>query len=421
VSPLAGLLALFSFEPGWSLHSFIRYGLLALQHRGGGRRVVCSKVGGEVTCRDLGDWSSRDLNTRVAIAATYSSDRLDGLVVCDGVVAAVTDRRSRYLEEVVGELSRAVSRGATWGAVVDVLDGFTGVDLPTFLATTNRGELIAWRTPSGLTPLVVGGYGFDMLLASSESSAIEVLDADVRRYLGPAEGVYASGNYLKFFKTGGGVGGALCAFELLYTARHDAVVDGVPVYEFRKSLGRELSKLLTSDVDVVVGVPETATPYAIGLAQAVGRPFELAFVPTAARGRSMMKVDPMERLIAVHLKLNPIRSSLEGRRVAVVDDSMVTGTTMRSVSQVLRLRVGVREVHLLVASPKLVRSCPYAVFELSEDHLIAANLSDELARAYLEVDTLAWLDLGSVEGASKAFRCRLCRYCFGGEGPGGAG
>jgi amidophosphoribosyltransferase len=175
-----------------------------------------------------------------------------------------------------------------------------------------------------------------MLLASSESSAIEVLDADVRRYLGPAEGVYASGNYLKFFKTGGGVGGALCAFELLYTARHDAVVDGVPVYEFRKSLGRELSKLLTSDVDVVVGVPETATPYAIGLAQAVGRPFELAFVPTAARGRSMMKVDPVERLVAVHLKLSPVRSSLEGRRVAVVDDSTVAGTTMGSLISRLR-------------------------------------------------------------------------------------
>jgi amidophosphoribosyltransferase len=135
----------------------------------------------------------------------------------------------------------------------------------------------------------------------------------------------------------------------------------------------------------------------------------------------MMKVDPLERLIAVHLKLNPIRSSLEGRRVAVVDDSMVTGTTMRSVSQVLRLRVGVREVHLLVASPKLVHSCPYAVFELSEDHLIATNLGDELARAYLEVDTLAWLDLGSVERVSKAFHCRLCRYCFGVEGPGGVG
>lgn len=336
-----------------------------------------------------------------------------------GAVAAVTDRRSRYLGEVVEELSKAVSKGATWRAIREVLEGFSEVDIPTFLAVTSRDELIAWRTPSGLTPLVVGGYGFDMLVASSESSAIEVLDADVRRYLGPAEGVYVSGSYLRFFKAGSGLGRGLCAFELLYTARHDAVVDGVAVYEFRKGLGRELSKLLADEVDVVVGVPETATPYAIGLSQATGKPLEVAFIPTATRSRSMLKLDPLDRLVAVHLKLNPVRSSLEGRRVAVVDDSMVTGATMKSVSQMLRLRVGVKEVHLLIASPKLVQSCPYSIFELSQDHLIAANLDDEYARVYLEVDSLAWLNLESVERVSRTFRCSLCGYCFGRESLGG--
>jgi len=393
--------------------------LLALQHRGEERRIVCSRAGGEVTCRDLESWSPRDLSVRVAVAATYSSGSLENLVVCDGTVAAVADRRSRYLEEVVEEVSKAVNRGATWRALGEVLEQFSGVDVPTFLAVTSRDELVAWRTPSGLTPLVVGGYGFDLLIASSESSAIEVLDADVRRHLGPAEGVYTSGSYLKFFRAGGGPARGLCAFELLYTARHDAVVDGVAVYKFRKSLGWELSKLLASEVDVVVGIPETATPYAIGLTQATGKPFEVAFVPTAARSRSMMKLDPLERLVAVHLKLNPVRSSLEGRRVAVVDDSMVTGATMRSVSQMLRLRVGVREIHLLIASPRLVRNCPYSVFELSQDHLIAANLDYESIRAYLEVDSLAWLDLESVERVSRTFHCNLCGFCLGRESLGG--
>ncbi len=340
-------------------------------------------------------------------------------MVCNGAVAAVADRRSRYLEEVVEGISKAVSRGTTWRALGEVLKEFSEVDVPTFLAVTSRDELIVWRTSSGLTPLVVGGYGFDMLIASSESSAIEVLDADVRKYLGPAEGIYTSGGYLKFFRAGGGQAKGLCTFELLYTARHDAILNGVAVYEFRKSLGRELSKLLASEVDVVVGVPETATPYAIGLSQATGKPFEVAFVPTAARSRSMMKLNPLERLVAVHLKLNPVRSSLEGRRVAVVDDSMVTGATMRSVSQMLRLRVGVKEVHLLIASPKLVHSCPYSVFELNQDHLIATNLDEEHSRAYLEVDSLAWLDLESVERVSRTFHCSLCGYCFGRESLGG--
>jgi amidophosphoribosyltransferase len=420
VKPLAGLLGFFSFEPEWSLYTFIRTGLLALQHRGGERRVVCSKVDNEVVCRNLGSWSKKSLGTQVAVAATYSIRNLDGLVVSNGIVAAVADRRSKYLEEVVEELSKAASKEATWKAVEKILRGYSDMDIPTFLAITNRDELVAWRTLSGLTPLVIGGYGFDMLIASSESSTLEIIDADVRRYLDPAEGVYVSRNYLKFFKAGDRPGNGLCAFELLYTARHDAIVNGVGVYEFRKSLGRELSKLLASEVDVIVGVPETATPYAIGLSQAAGKPFEIAFVPTIAKSRSMMKLDPLERLISVHLKLNPVRSSLEGRRVAVVDDSMVTGATMRTVSQILRLRVGVKEIHLLIASPKLVRSCPYSVFDLSQDRLIAANLDDEHARRYLEVDSLTWLDLESVEKVSQIFRCSLCGYCLGRERIGGA-
>jgi amidophosphoribosyltransferase len=199
----------------------------------------------------------------------------------------------------------------------------------------------------------------------------------------------------------------------LYLARHDAIVDGVSAYEFRKHLGRELAKYLESDVDVVVGVPETALPYAIGFAEVINKPFEMAFMATGGRRRSMLFSDPFEKIVSIHLKMNPIRGVLEGKRVALVDDSMVTGSTIKTVSQILRFRVGVPEVHLFIASPPLIMPCPFSVLRLDMKGLLAANLSQSLARDYLEVDSLHWLSKEDVDRVASRFGLKLCGKCFG--------
>ncbi|MEM1595505.1 MAG: phosphoribosyltransferase family protein, partial [Ignisphaera sp.] len=167
------------------------------------------------------------------------------------------------------------------------------------------------------------------------------------------------------------------------------------------------------EVDVVVGVPETALPYAIGFANSIQKAFDMAFVATGGRRRSMLASDPFEKIVAIHLKMNPIRSSLEGKRIAIVDDSMVTGSTMKTVSQILRFRVGVKEIHLFIASPPLVHGCPYNVMRLDVQNLLAANLSKELAKSYLEVDSLHWLSKEDVDRVARRFGIRFCGKCFG--------
>ena len=413
---MSGLLAIYAFDELWNLSNIVKYGLMALQHRGSHKIAVCVPSNG-VKCftSESIDEVSKYATTNIALAAITNGDReyvhIDSR---DGEeVAVVTDRRWGREEELLNELFKALkSQRKRVDAFKHVLSLFNDCSTPTLAIITSNREIVVWRTPSGLTPLVLGSYGFDMAIASSESVAIDILGGDVKKFLRPGEGIYMSRYILETFALKPVNSCGLCLFELLYIARHDAVVDGVSVYEFRKALGRELAKYLDRDVDVVVGVPETAIPYAIGFAQEIKKPFELSFVSTGGRRRSMLLSDPFEKIVAIHLKMNPIRSVLEGKSVAVVDDSMVTGATMKTVSQILRFRVGAREIHLFIASPKLVAQCPYNVLSFDMRNLLAANLSHELAKSYLEVDSLHWLSNSDVEKVAKSFGLSICRKCF---------
>ncbi len=410
---MSGTISILAFEPGWELHRFASYGLDALGHRGGSRRIVCWRQSGRVVCGDLESADSQALSDSGAVVAAWLNGRPDGQLVEGESSVAVADRPSGLLPEIARDVERALSTDRPHARLAESLSSYGSADAPSLTVLTSRGELVVWRSSVGLTPLVVGGYGFDMAIASSETSAIEMLDADVRRHLLPGEGVYASRRQVRLFSTGAAERARLCLFELLYTARHDSTVDGVSVYEFRRELGRRLGRYLDDPVDVVTGVPETALPYAVGLSQATGAPFELGFVGTLRRERSMMKEGVRERLIAVHLKLNPIRRVFEGKRVAVVDDSMVTGSTLKTVAQLLRYRVGARELHVLVASPKLAGTCPYGVVGLDPGSLISAHLDESDIERYLDVDSLAWLREEDVETVARGFCLRLCGACFG--------
>ncbi|MEM0490150.1 MAG: amidophosphoribosyltransferase [Ignisphaera sp.] len=416
---MTGLLAIYAFDDMWSLGPYVRYGLMSLQHRGAENYVVCISEG-DVKCYTANniDNVSEHITTNKVIAATYSN-RDEALYIHkeDGLnIAVLADIPSAVLEEVAKELSRALKKDGTVKGVTRALEDFGAKEyIPSFIAITNRGDIIVWRSVSGLTPLVLGGYGFDMAIVSSETTAIDILGADTRKFLLPGEGLLISRYLLTKFNTASATNPRLCLFEILYLARHDAIVDNVSVYGFRKSLGKELGKRFNRDVDVVVGVPETAIPYAIGFSQAINKPFELAFIATGGRVRSMLRFDPREKLIAIHLKMNPIRQSLEGKKVAIVDDSMVTGSTIKTISQILRYRVGVDEIHLLIASPPLISTCPYNIMKLDMESLLAANLSKEMALKYLEVDSLSWLQPEVIDSVAKMYRLKLCGKCFGYE------
>jgi len=419
VTVMVGILSILAFETGWDLLYFVNYGLTALAHRGGDTKLVCWKHGDNIACGD-GESSAGGLeNSELVVAAWLNEKQLSSYTVEGRSSITVSDRPSKYLVELVEAVERALNSRKPHLELSKQLSVFTEEDVPSFATLTTRGELVVWRSSTGLTPLSIGGYGFDMVVASSETSAIEILDADTRKHLSPSEGAYISRRQVRLFKSGESLRCRLCLFELLYTARHDSTVDGVSAYEFRKHLGRELGKYLNSAVDVVSGVPETALPYAIGLSEVVRAPYELGFIGTAQRSRSMLKEGVREKLISIHLKLNPVKSVFRGKRVAVVDDSMVTGSTLKTVAQILRYRVGARELHVLLASPKLVGACPYGVVKLDPSSLISAQLDCSTIEKYLDVDSVSWLKERDIESAALRFGTRFCCACFGRDIVGG--
>jgi len=414
---LSGLLTVYAFDELWNLSNIVRYGLTSLQHRGSQQYVVCiPRSGVECVEGENIDVSSNAVE-HIAIAATYSDK--EGNVFYVGsrngnAIAIVAERAwgriQEFVEVFLDEMKKSEN---SLEAFKSTLSLYLKESVPSLQMLTNSREVIVWRSLYGLTPFVLGSYGFDMAIASSESTAVDILGGDVRRFLSPGEGLYISRYLFKSFDLSGYPLAGLCLFELLYLARHDAVVDGVSVYEFRKMLGVELAKNLSGEVDIVVGVPETALPYAIGFAQKIEKPFELAFVATGGRRRSMLIGDPFEKIVAIHLKMNPVRSALEGKRIALVDDSMVTGSTMKTISQILRFRVGVKELHIFIASPPLVSACPFGVVKLDVQNLLAANLSTDLAKSYLEADSLHWLSRENVDSVASKYGLKLCGKCFG--------
>lgn len=416
---MSGLLALLFFEPDWDVKHFVGYGMAALSHRGEVGKL-CYVSGESVKCEEISeDDKTVPVEGSVAVGAWVSKGFQEKQAVEGESLAVLFDRPCRYASDVVESLQKISSSSYPYIDLPRLLSQFGGHDIPSFVALTSKGEVVAWRTSSGLTHLAVGGYGFDMVVVSSESSVTEVLDADVRKHLAPGEGLYASRRLVKTFKLSVPDKCLTCLFELLYLLRHDSYVNGVSVYEFRKTLGGELGKHLKNPVDVVVGIPETAIPYAVGLSQATGARYELGFVTTVKRVRSMLKKSLREKMIAIHLKLNPIRAALEGKSVAVVDDSMVTGSTLKTVSQILRHRIGVSEIHMFIASPRILNSCPYGVVNFDDSSLIAANLDSSSIEKFLEVDSISWLRNGDVHKVSKKFGMRFCGLCLGAESIGG--
>lgn len=407
---MAGLLALLSFEDGWDVKDFIKYGLESLSHRGE-YGVVCFRASEGVRCAEYS--GSMPSLSGSAIAAWIEEDSRELQVAERGSSAIIFDRPSKQIDEVANVLEEAFSATSAQVKLSKLLDGLTGMDIPSFVALSSKGEVIVWRSNSGLTPLAVGGYGFDMVVASSESFTIEALDADIRRHLSPGEGLYISRNFVKTFKTTPLSKCGLCLLELLSIARHDSLIDGVSVYEFRKALGKELGKYLGNQVDTVVGVPEAAIPYAIGLSQYSGARFEMAFVAGNRKMKSLLKRGLRDRVAVAQLKLNPVKNVLENKKVALVDDVVVTGYTLKTASQILRYKVGVSELHVFIASPKIVKPCPYRVMRLDEGDLIAAHLDDGSIRRFLEVDSITWLKEGDLKRVAKAFGIGLCGRCFG--------
>ncbi len=281
----------------------------------------------------------------------------------------------------------------------------------------SHNKLVAMRDPYGFRPLVLGRRGPSLVLAS-ETCAFDLIGAEFVREIAPGEifwvddqGEYSEKLPKKVEKT------AHCVFEHVYFARPDSTVFGRSVYEARKAMGRELARENPTAADIVVPVPDSGVPAALGYSAESGLPFELGIIRNHYIGRTFIQPSQSIRSFGVKIKLNPQAQILAGKRVVVIDDSLVRGTTSQKIIHLIR-QAGAREVHFRLASPPTIGSCFYGVDTPKRSQLIAATKSIDEIRSYIGADTLGYL---SHDGLMRAVGADhgggFCAACFTGRYP----
>jgi amidophosphoribosyltransferase len=284
----------------------------------------------------------------------------------------------------------------------------------TLLFLTERG-MIGARDPYGFRPLVLGKLKGSWVLAS-ETTALDLIEADYVREVEPGEMVVVDENGLRSERLDAPPQRRLgrCVFEHIYFARPDSILFGRSVHEVRTSFGQQLAKDHPVPADVVIAVPDSGVPAAIGYARAAGIPHDVGLVRSHYIGRTFIEPQQSIRHFGVKLKLNAVRSVLEGKRVVVVDDSIVRGTTSRKIVKMVR-GAGAREVHLRISSPPTAWPCYYGIDTPTRQELIASSHSvDEIAK-YVTADSLGYLSIEGLYAALGENRQGFCDACFTGD------
>jgi len=301
-----------------------------------------------------------------------------------------------------------------------LVDALRQVEGAYSLVILTQDSLIGVRDPHGVRPLVIGTLKGAPILAS-ETCALDIIGADFLRDVEPGEIVIINERGITSRKPFTKAAHRFCIFEYIYFARPDSVVEGTSVYEARKRIGAELARESHVDADVIIPVPDSGVPAAIGYAQQSGIPFELGIIRNHYVGRTFIEPTDQIRHLGVKLKHNANRANIAGRRVIMVDDSIVRGTTSTKIVEMVR-EAGAREVHMRIASPPTTHSCFYGVDTPERSKLLAARHDIEGMRAFIGVDSLAFISMDGLyramgEPGRDADSPQFCDACFSGDYP----
>jgi amidophosphoribosyltransferase len=434
--------------PGRDVSRLAFYALHALQHRGQESAGIAVSDGAGVTVqRDLGLVSAvfdepalRSLTGDSAIGhvrySTTGANKWDNAQPVahtrgDGFVAlghngnlTNTDELRAQLEEQ-GARFRASSDSELIAALIAAEPGSllaaSGAVMPRLVGAysvvvLSERELVAFRDPHGVRPLVLGRLEEGGWCVASETCALDQIGARYEREVRPGEAVRITAGGLESRQALPAAGSKLCVFENIYFARPDSDLDGRTVWEQRRAMGVELAAEAPAEADLVVGLPDSGTPAAIGYAHGSGIPYAEAVVRNRYVGRSFIQPDQALRQHGLLLKFNPLPAVIGGKRLVVVDDSIVRGNTTRQVIQMLR-DAGAVEIHMRISSPPVRWPCFYGIDMASRDELVAANHSVEEIAAITGATSLAYLSLEGLERAVGRPSGDYCRACFTGEYP----
>jgi amidophosphoribosyltransferase len=339
----------------------------------------------------------------------------NGNLVNTAELAAAAGKRGRSTTDtdvVSSMLAHHLADGGLEDAAMQVLPQLRGAF--SFVMLDER-TLYACRDPQGLRPLGIGRLPGGGYCVASETCALDVVGATYIREVEPGELVAIDERGVRSLKFAE-PSPALCLFEFVYLGRADSRMYGRSLHEARKEMGRRLAREAPVDADMVVPVPDTAVSAAQGYAEASGIPYGDAMMKNRYIGRTFIEPTPMLRQRGVKLKLNPMPDAVRGRRLVVVDDSIVRGTTTRQLVQTLK-EAGAAEVHLRITAPPIRWPCFYGIDMSTKGELIAAGTDVEGVREFVAADSLAYLSLDALVAATEAPKSSFCRACFDGEYP----
>ncbi|HZT93507.1 MAG TPA: amidophosphoribosyltransferase [Gaiellaceae bacterium] len=284
------------------------------------------------------------------------------------------------------------------------------------IVALSEGRLIGFRDPHGFRPLVIGRLHEDWIFAS-ETCALDLVGAELVREVAPGELVVADADGLHATQALElADGGALCIFEFFYLARPDSRLAGVEVHGARVRMGERLAQEAPAEADLVLPIPDSGTPAAIGFSRALGIPFSEGLIKNRYVGRTFIQPDQELRRQGVRLKFNPLVDDVRGKRVVAVDDTIVRGNTTREIVRML-FDAGAAEVHLRISAPPIVSQCYYGIDFAEEDELVAAHRTVEEVRELVGATSLAFLSLEGLQEATRRPESSLCRACLTREYP----
>ncbi len=428
------------------------YALHSLQHRGqegagivvtDGERLKLRKDNGLVTevftanCMEKLEGTGGIGHVRYSIGGVNGYENVqpllfrslkDGLAIAhNGNLANANELRANLEEkgsifqtesdaEILAHLIKRGNANLLRDRIMSALTSLKGAYA--FVVLTETALYVA-LDPYGLRPLSLGKLG-DSYVVSSETCAFDLIGAEFVREVNPGEFLMIDDNGLRSMRFAIETNRALCAMEYVYFCRPDSNLWGKNVHTARKKTGKALAKEYKIEADVVTGVPDSSLSAAIGYAEGAGLPYELGLIKSRYVGRTFIEPSQSLREQGVKLKLSAVRGVVEGKRVVMIDDSFVRGTTSRRITTLLR-DAGATEVHVLISSPPIKYPCLYGMDTLSTEDLVAANLEVEEMRKMIEADSLGFL---SVEGLQEVLgtsgpECKsgLCLACFTGNYP----
>ena len=436
------------YSPSDHISQLLYYGLFALQHRGqesagmavsDGKRIRMHKAMGLVTeafnqdtieslqgCMGIGHvrystTGSSIVQNAQPIVATYLAGQIglahngnitnanqlrENLAASGSVFQSSID--TELIVNLIARYGQNEIEDSLMKAMIDLKGSYA-------LVVMNKNKLIGVRDPHGNRPLCIGKLGEDGYVLASESCALDTMGATFVRDVAPGEIVVVDEQGLHSKRIFPADRKALCVFEYIYFARPDSTIDGINVNIARKKMGEQLAIEHPLDIDVVIPVPDSGTVAGIGYAETIKKPFAFGLLKNRYAARTFIQPNQKIRELGVRLKLNPIKEILAGKRVALVDDSIVRGTTSKKIIEMVR-EAGASEVHMLITSPPVKHSCYYGIDTSGEDQLVAAKRKVKEVEAYIKADSLHYL---SIQGLFKALDTDkgFCTACFDGDYP----